>query len=75
MQTLRDARVRRLLSIRQLAKLAGVSPNTIQLLESGQRRASYLTMRKVANALNVEPNEITEFAAAIEAAREGKEAA
>jgi len=47
------------LSQRQLAELAGVSPNTIRLLESGQRGSYPATARKLAEALGVSPEELT----------------
>jgi transcriptional regulator with XRE-family HTH domain len=68
MLTLREARIRKLLSIRGLAKLAGVSPETLQGLESGRRTAQLGTIRKLAAALEVEPGEIEEFRRAMEAA-------
>ena len=75
MPTLREVRARRLLSVRALADLAGVSKTTIQLVEAGQRAPHYGTIRKLAAALEVDPLEITEFRAAIEAAAAGKAAA
>ncbi len=75
METLREARVRRLLSIRGLAKLAKVSPQTVQLVEGGRVLAQPSTIRKLAAALEVEPTEIVEFRRAMEAAIEGKDAA
>ncbi len=75
MPTLREARARRLLSVRALADLAGVSKTTIQLVEAGQRAPHYGTIRKLAAALEVDPLEIAEFQAAIEAAAAGKAAA
>ncbi len=75
MPTLREVRVQRLLSMRQLAKLAGVAPTTVYLIESGERLPHYGTMRKLATALGVEPGEVAEFRAAMDAAVEGKAAA
>ncbi len=75
MATLRTARVQRLLSIRGLAKLAGISPVTLQDLEAGRRVPQPGTIRKLATALEVEPGEIVEFRRAMDAAIEGKEAA
>ena len=75
MPTLREVRVRRLLSIRQLAKLAGVAPTTVHLIESGQRLPHFETMRKLAEALGVDWEEVDEFRAAVEAAVEEKAAA
>ena len=75
MPTLREVRVRRLLSMRQLAKEAKVAPTTVYLIEAGQRLPHFGTMRKLAAALEVEPSEVDEFRAAMEAALEGKDAA
>ncbi len=71
---LREARVRRLLSVRGLAKRAGVAPATIYYVERGQRVPQFETMRKIAVALDMEPGEIAEFRQAIDAALEGKAA-
>jgi transcriptional regulator with XRE-family HTH domain len=70
MTTLREERLRALLSIRQLARKASVSPTTIYLLESGQHSPQLLTIYKLSRALGVEPTEIDEFRAAIEVHRE-----
>ena len=59
--TLREARLQALLSMRQLARRAGVSPTTIQLLESGQHSPQLLTIYKLSRALGIEPAEIDEF--------------
>ena len=75
MRTLREVRVGRLLSIRGLAQLAGVSPQTVQLVEGGRVLPQPGTIRKLAAALEVEPGEIAEFRRAMEAAIRGKEAA
>ncbi len=71
MVTLREARVRRMLTVRRLADLAGVSPATIHLAERGQRVPFFGTMQKIAAALGLEALEIAEFAAAIEAIARG----
>ena len=65
MGTLREERVRRLLSIRQLAERAGVAPTTVHLLETGRRRPQYLTIEKLSRALGVEPAAVTEFREAL----------
>jgi transcriptional regulator with XRE-family HTH domain len=75
MVTLREARIRNMLTIRALALAAGVSPATIQLAESGQRIPHFGTMRKIAAVLGVAVDEVDEFRHALEAAIEGKEAA
>ncbi len=75
MPTLREIRIRSLFSLRALAKRADVAQRTIVEAEAGRRVPQLATMRKIAAALGVEPGEIQEFAQAIEAAAEGKEAA
>jgi transcriptional regulator with XRE-family HTH domain len=61
MTTLRQARLQALLSMRQLARKAEISPTTIYLLESGQRSPQLLTIYKLSRALGVSPVEIEEF--------------
>lgn len=61
MLKLREARLQALLSIRQLARKAGLSATTIYLLESGQRTPQLLTIYKLSRALGVEPADIDEF--------------
>ena len=75
MATLRELRTRQVLTIRDLAAKAGVATGTIVRIEAGEPAPRFVTMRKIAAALGVEPGEIEEFAQAIEAAAEGKEAA
>ncbi len=75
MQTLRETRAARVLTIRELATAAGVSTRTIVQVEAGQIVPRFATLKKIAAALGVEPAEITEFAAAIEETSRGKEAA
>jgi transcriptional regulator with XRE-family HTH domain len=53
--TLREARRHRALSQRGLAERAGVSPNTVRLLEAGRRGAYPSTLRKLSAALGVTP--------------------
>jgi transcriptional regulator with XRE-family HTH domain len=55
---LRELRVERALTLRALAKRSGVSYDTINKLELGQRPARLSTIRKLANALNVDPREL-----------------
>ena len=66
--TLREERVRQLLSVRQLAKRAGVAPTTVHLVETEQRLPQYLTIEKLCRALDVDPTTIAEFQAALETA-------
>ena len=56
LKTLRDERV---LSLRDLEELSGVSANTIWRLESGMHKQAHpRTIRKLAQALGVEPTEL-----------------
>ena len=49
----------RFLSHRELAKLAGVSPQTVLNLEHGKgEQAQRRTIRKLASALEVDPHEL-----------------
>ena len=63
---LREVRRRNLLSIDALAKEAGVSTKTIVDLEHGRQSPRLGTMRKISDALKVDPFEIAEFVEAIE---------
>ncbi len=65
MKTLREWRTEKLWSVRDLAEKAGVSTKTVVQLEHGRQRANYRTMRRVSEALGVEPGGVAEFAAAI----------
>ena len=63
---LREWRTSHLLSIRDLAKAAGVTAKTLTDIEYGRRRPSYKSMRTICSALGVSPNDIQEFVVAIE---------
>lgn len=65
-ESLRTIRARRLLTARDVAKLASVAISTILLVETGEIVPRFATIRKIADALGMPPAEITEFAAAIE---------
>lgn len=67
MASLRTLRRRRLLSQRDLAHLAGVTPSTIYLIESGRTGPRLAVMRKICEALGVGPLEVDEFRATLEA--------
>lgn len=43
---------------KKLAKLSGVSTNTINLIRTGNGKGSRKSIRRIANALNVNANEI-----------------
>ena len=64
---LRAWRAERLLSIRQLARLADVAPSTIYLTEAGRTTPHPSVMRRIAAALGVDAHEVAEFRRAIEA--------
>jgi transcriptional regulator with XRE-family HTH domain len=55
---LRELRRRRVLTLEELAEKAGVGRNTIWRLEHGVMGAQPRTIRKLAKALNVEPEEL-----------------
>lgn len=58
MERLRELRRDRVLSMRELEGLAGVSYNTIWRIEAGRQGAHPRTLRKLAEALGVEPREL-----------------
>ena len=59
-QRLRELRRQRVLSMRELEELAGVSYNTIWRLENRLTGAQPRTIRKVAKALGVDPAELVQ---------------
>jgi DNA-binding XRE family transcriptional regulator len=63
---LRDVRLGRTLSQRDLAERAGVAPKTVVDLELGRNEPRLRTMRLIAQALGVEVAEIDEFRQALE---------
>ncbi len=65
MPTLRELRYQRLLSLDDLAEKAGVSNKTIVQIEHGRQAPKLRTIRRISDALGVDPNEIEEFAAVI----------
>ncbi|MDQ3694333.1 MAG: helix-turn-helix domain-containing protein [Chloroflexota bacterium] len=73
MKTLREWRAARLHSSKTLATAAGVSNKTILAIENGHHLATFRTIARLSAALDVKPEEVTEFAAAI--AERGKAAA
>ena len=75
MESLREVRLRQFLSIRELATRASVSTRTIVQIEQGRTSPTFKTARKIAAALDVAPGEIAEFAAMVDEALEGKDAA
>ena len=65
MPTLKEARMARLLTVRELAEKADVAPSTVYLTETGRTVPRFAVIRKLAAALEVEPSSITEFARAM----------
>ena len=66
-RTLREWRAERLLTIRDLARLAGVAPSTVYLIEVARSTPHPTTMRVIAAALGVTPPQVAEFRSAIAA--------
>ena len=57
-EKLRELRRRRVLTLEELAEKAGVGRNTVWRLEHGVMGAQPRTVRKLARALGVEPEEL-----------------
>ena len=55
---LRQLRRQRALSQRDLSRMTGVAFDTISRLETGKQQAQPRTIRKLADALGVEPREL-----------------
>ena len=58
--TLRKLRDEKFLSQRELARAAGVSPTTVFKLEANQTEPHPRTIRKLAEALGVEPSKLVD---------------
>jgi len=58
MGTLKELRLKLFVSQAELAKKAGIAAETVNRLERGKRKPSFITIRKLAKALEVEPGEI-----------------
>ena len=72
MPSLKEWRARRVLTVRGLAKAAGVAPSTVYRLENDRSQPTFSAIRALSNALGVQPEEVEEFAAAIAAVGQGK---
>ncbi len=57
-ERLRQLRVEKALSLRALGEITGVAFDTISKLENGRRPARLVTIRKLAEALGVEPKDL-----------------
>lgn len=69
MRSLREIRSERLLSIRELAREAGVATSTVYLTETGRTTPRPAIVRRLAAVLGVDPLEVDEFRRAIDAAK------
>jgi len=58
MRKLKELRQRRVLTLQELGERSGVAYNTIWRLENGRTGAQPRTIRKLAAALGVEPEEL-----------------
>lgn len=72
MPSLRDARVARLLTMRELVVKADVSLATVYGVETGRTTPSLRVIRSLGEALETDPHDIDELAAAIESHRNGR---
>ncbi len=66
MRTLKELRHARMLTLTELAVRADVAYATVQAVEAHKREPSIRTIRKISEALSVDPGEVTEFARALE---------
>ncbi len=72
---LREWRERRALTQRELAAKAGMTVSTVNRIENGLQEARISSLRKLAEALGVEPDELLDWQASAEGGEPGKEAA
>ncbi len=68
MASLREVRVARLLTIRDLAQQAGVASSTIYLIEAGRSTPHLSVVRRLATGLGIQAAAVDEFRHAIEQA-------
>jgi transcriptional regulator with XRE-family HTH domain len=71
-RSLREIRAERLLSIRELARLAEVAPGTICHIEAGRTTPRPVVVRSLVAALGVEPSEVLEFRRMMEVTGRGR---
>ena len=69
---LREWRERRLLTQRELAERVGMTPGSINRIERGVHRPRLGTVRKLAEALGVDPDELIAWEAHDRGAEEGR---
>jgi transcriptional regulator with XRE-family HTH domain len=65
MRPLREIRRSQFMTIEELAEKAGVSTKTIVEAEMGRTRPKFRTIRRISEALGVEPGDVAEFAATV----------
>ena len=58
MATLKELRIKKVLSQADLSRESGVTVNSICRLERGERKPRFVTIRKLAKALNIDPGDI-----------------
>jgi len=58
MTTVKQLRIKQFLSQEDLAKKSGMTVSTINRLENGKQKPRFATIRKLAKALNVKPENI-----------------
>jgi transcriptional regulator with XRE-family HTH domain len=61
-ERLKELRREKVLSLRELEERSGVSYNTIWRIEAGRQGAQQRTIRRLAEALGVEPSELVKGA-------------
>lgn len=66
-RTLREIRLDHLLSVRELAEAADITPKTLTDIELGKRMPTYETMRNLCRVLGIEAHDVTEFVTTIQA--------
>jgi len=66
-RSLREWRAERLLTIRELARAAGVASSTIYLTETRRTTPRPAVMRRIASVLEVDAQQVGEFRRAIDA--------
>jgi transcriptional regulator with XRE-family HTH domain len=59
--TLKLARKMRLLTVRGLATVSGISAPTVHQIETGKRLPRFGTIKALSDALGVEPDQVVEF--------------
>jgi transcriptional regulator with XRE-family HTH domain len=72
---LREVRERRWVTQTELAERTGLTVSTISRLEQGHQRPRISTVRKLAEALDINTEDLVEWAPAPEGAEQGKAAA